>query len=82
MAMAQEEDKKIIDILAKILKTKRKEPLNFNKIRQLQQALDRLTNNTISGKLCSSCKKEMVSGAFPKWFCLRKNCDIYLKEQY
>lgn len=43
--MAQEEDKKIIDILAKILKTKRKEPLNFNKIRQLQQKLDRLTIN-------------------------------------
>jgi len=32
-------------------------------------------------KPCSSCKKQMVSAAYPKWVCLRKNCDMYLKNQ-
>jgi hypothetical protein len=38
-------------------------------------------NFSIIGKLCSNCKKQMVAGAYPKWFCLRENCDKYLKEQ-
>lgn len=32
-------------------------------------------------KPCSSCKKQMVSAPYPKWICLRKNCDMYLKNQ-
>lgn len=30
---------------------------------------------------CSSCKKEMVAGPFPKWVCLRENCDMRFKHQ-
>jgi hypothetical protein len=37
--------------------------------------------HTINGKLCSSCKKQMTAGAYPKWFCLRENCDKYLEPQ-
>ena len=29
--------------------------------------------------VCASCNKEMVAGAFPKWFCLHTNCNNYLK---
>jgi len=32
-------------------------------------------------KTCSLCNKELVSGAFPKWFCLNKNCSEYLKSK-
>jgi hypothetical protein len=29
--------------------------------------------------VCTSCKKEMVAGGFPKWFCLHTTCKNYLK---
>lgn len=35
----------------------------------------------ISGKPCSSCKKQMVAGPYPKWVCLRENCNEYLRAQ-
>lgn len=38
--MAQEDARKIL--INQILEVKRKDPLNFSKIRQLQQALDNL----------------------------------------
>ena len=35
----------------------------------------------ISGKPCSSCKKQMVAGPYPTWVCLRENCNEYLRAQ-
>ena len=29
--------------------------------------------------VCASCNKDLVAGAFPKWFCLHTNCNNYLK---
>lgn len=37
--------KQKLALIRQILEVKRKEPLNFSKIRQLQQALDRLTSS-------------------------------------
>ena len=35
----------------------------------------------VSGQVCGCCKKQLTAGAFPKWFCLRDDCKMYLKPQ-
>jgi hypothetical protein len=28
---------------------------------------------------CNYCKRNLVAGAYPEWFCLQTNCKNYLK---
>lgn len=57
-------------------------------IRKLLEALKlikprqpHLPQTNVSGQVCGCCKKQLTAGAFPKWFCLRNGCEMYLKPQ-
>jgi hypothetical protein len=41
--------------------------------------MENKTNPKNAAFVCTSCKKEMVAGPYPQWFCLHKECVQYLK---
>jgi hypothetical protein len=41
--------------------------------------MKKVTTMSNKTRVCDSCKKELVAGPYPKWFCLHENCNNYLK---
>lgn len=43
--------------------------------------MEKKNKSTVSVPICGCCKKPLTAGAYPKWVCLRENCNNYLKPQ-
>ena len=47
--------------------------------KHLEGTMSKEKQSSKYSKVCASCNKDLMAGAFPKWFCLHKECVEYLK---
>lgn len=53
----------------------------FEKLNLIKPRQPHLPQANVSGQVCGCCSKQLTAGNFPKWICLRNDCEMYLKAQ-